>query len=58
MHTAGYAGIPAANAAMAVAKQVLAEPAERAGPVSAIGPIRPDSADSPGIPPDGDTPSS
>ena len=25
MHTAGYAGIPAANAAMAVAKQVLAE---------------------------------
>ena len=26
MHTAGYAGIPAANAAMAVAKQVLAEP--------------------------------
>ena len=27
MHTAGYAGIPAANAAMAVAKQVLAEPA-------------------------------
>ena len=27
MHTAGYAGIPAANAAMALAKQVLAEPA-------------------------------
>ena len=26
MHTAGYAGIPAANAAMALAKQVLAEP--------------------------------
>ena len=26
MHTAGYAGIPAANAAMAIAKQVLAEP--------------------------------
>ena len=26
MHTAGYAGIPAANAAMAVAKQVLADP--------------------------------
>ena len=25
MHTAGYAGIPAANSAMAVAKQVLAE---------------------------------
>ncbi len=25
MHTAGYAGIPAANAAMAIAKQVLAE---------------------------------
>ena len=25
MHTAGYAGIPAANAAMAVAKRVLAE---------------------------------
>lgn len=26
MHTAVYAGVPAANAAMAVAKQVLAEP--------------------------------
>ena len=26
MHTAGYAGIPAANAAMAVATRVLAEP--------------------------------
>jgi 4-carboxymuconolactone decarboxylase len=26
MHTAGYAGIPAANAAMAIAKQVLADP--------------------------------
>ena len=25
MHTAGYAGIPAANSAMAIAKQVLAE---------------------------------
>ena len=30
MHTAGYAGIPAANAAMAVAKAVLGEP--EAGP--------------------------
>jgi 4-carboxymuconolactone decarboxylase len=27
MHTAAYAGIPAANSAMAIAKQVLAEPA-------------------------------
>ena len=26
MHTAGYAGIPAANAAMAVAKAVLTDP--------------------------------
>ena len=26
MHTAGYAGIPAANSAMAIAKEVLAEP--------------------------------
>jgi 4-carboxymuconolactone decarboxylase len=26
MHTAAYAGIPAANTAMAIAKQVLAEP--------------------------------
>jgi 4-carboxymuconolactone decarboxylase len=26
MHTAGYAGIPAANAAMAIAKELLAEP--------------------------------
>ena len=25
MHTAGYAGIPAANSAMAIAKQVLAD---------------------------------
>jgi 4-carboxymuconolactone decarboxylase len=28
MHTAGYAGIPAANAAMAIAKEVLAAPAD------------------------------
>ncbi len=28
MHTAAYAGIPAANTAMAIAKQVLAEPDE------------------------------
>ena len=26
MHTAGYAGIPAANSAMAIAERVLAEP--------------------------------
>lgn len=31
MHTAGYAGIPAANAAMAVARRVLAEPDEPSG---------------------------
>lgn len=28
MHTAGYAGIPAANAAMAIAKELLAEPGD------------------------------
>ena len=33
MHTAGYAGIPAANAAMAVAKQVLADPETGSEPV-------------------------
>jgi 4-carboxymuconolactone decarboxylase len=31
MHTAAYAGLPAANAAMAVAKAVLAEPAPPTG---------------------------